>query len=67
MILILEHNRGSAILEAGTGHHFKGGSVAKAVSVSDFLKLSISKRIRLVEDVWDSITYVPEAVPVTDR
>ena len=36
------------------------------VSVAELLKLSISERIQLVEDVWDSIAAVPDAVPLTD-
>lgn len=36
------------------------------VSVAELLKLSISERIQLVEDVWDSIAAVPDAIPLTD-
>ena len=32
----------------------------------DILNLSISERIQLVEDIWDSIADVPEAVVLTD-
>ena len=32
----------------------------------DILNMSISERIQLVEDIWDSITEVPEAVSLTD-
>ena len=32
----------------------------------DILNLSISERIQLVEDIWDSIADVPEAVALTD-
>lgn len=32
----------------------------------DILNLSISERIQLVEDIWDSIAEVPEAVILTD-
>ena len=34
--------------------------------VSDFLSLSVSERILLVETIWDSIAAVPEAVTLTD-
>jgi putative addiction module component (TIGR02574 family) len=32
----------------------------------DILNLSISERIQLVEDIWDSIIELPEAVILTD-
>ena len=32
----------------------------------DILNLSISERIQLVEDIWDSIAELPEAVILTD-
>lgn len=32
----------------------------------DILNLSLSERIQLVEDIWDSIAEVPEAVTLTD-
>lgn len=30
-------------------------------------KLSVSERILIVEDIWDSIVYSNENLPVTDR
>jgi putative addiction module component (TIGR02574 family) len=33
----------------------------------DILNLSIAERIQLVEDIWDSIADVPEAVALTDE
>ena len=39
----------------------------KAISIADLLKLSVSKRIQLVEDVWDSIANVPQSVSLTDE
>ena len=36
------------------------------ISIADVLKLPVAERIRFVEDVWDSIAAVPEAVPLTD-
>jgi len=36
------------------------------ISIADLLKLPVLERIRLVEDIWDSIAEVPEAVPLTD-
>jgi putative addiction module component (TIGR02574 family) len=35
------------------------------VSVADALELSISERIPLVEDIWDSIATVPQSVSLT--
>ena len=32
----------------------------------DILNMSISERIELAEDIWDSIASVPEAVALTD-
>ena len=33
----------------------------------DILSLSISERIQLVEDIWDSIAEAPEAIPLTEK
>jgi putative addiction module component (TIGR02574 family) len=33
----------------------------------DILKLSVSERIRLVEDIWDSIRIIPEEVELTEN
>jgi len=33
----------------------------------NILDLSISERIQLVEDIWDSIASVPESVQLTDE
>lgn len=35
--------------------------------LADILELPIKDRIRLVEDIWDSIAAVPEAVELTDE
>ena len=40
--------------------------MAGEISVADVLKLPVAERIRLVEDIWDSIAAVPDAVPLTD-
>jgi len=37
----------------------------KKASLAEALKLNISERILLVEDVWDSIAAVPRAVKLT--
>ena len=36
------------------------------ITISDLLELSISERIQLVEDLWDSIATVPEGVSLTE-
>lgn len=33
--------------------------------LSEILQLSVAERIQLVEDIWDSIASVPEAVALT--
>lgn len=42
------------------------GSRMGKVPIEDLLKLSVSERIQLVEDLWDSIAAEQENVPVTD-
>ena len=39
----------------------------KKISATDILELSVPERILLVEDIWDSIVSIPEAVPLTDK
>jgi putative addiction module component (TIGR02574 family) len=38
----------------------------RKVSIKDVLELSPAERILLVEEIWDSIATVPEAVELTD-
>jgi len=33
---------------------------------TDILNLSISERIQLAEDIWDSIPEVPDSLPLTE-
>jgi putative addiction module component (TIGR02574 family) len=35
--------------------------------LSEILQLSVAERIQLVEDIWDSIASVPEAVSLTEE
>jgi putative addiction module component (TIGR02574 family) len=35
------------------------------LSVADLLELSVADRIQLVEEIWDSIAAVPQAIPLT--
>ena len=39
----------------------------KQFSVAEILELPVAERIRLVEQIWDSIAAVPEAVPVSEE
>ena len=39
----------------------------KRISVADVLELSISERLKLVEDIWDSIADVPESLELTEE
>jgi putative addiction module component (TIGR02574 family) len=35
-------------------------------NIADLLELSVSERLILVEDLWDSIAQVPEAIALTE-
>ncbi len=37
-----------------------------SVDIQEILKLSVAERMRLVEDIWDSIAAHPETLPVTE-
>jgi putative addiction module component (TIGR02574 family) len=37
------------------------------ITTADLLELSVSERIQLVEDLWDSIVAVPESIPLTEE
>ncbi len=36
------------------------------IPLNELLKLSVSERIQLAEDLWDSIAAEPDALPLTD-
>jgi len=36
------------------------------INLADILKLPVAERILLVEDIWDSIAAIPEAIPLTE-
>jgi len=38
----------------------------KNLSAADALELSVSERIQLVEDIWDSVAVVPDEIELTD-
>ena len=44
---------------------FEGGGTMSTVSRAEILKLSLSERILLVEDIWDSIAETPEAIALS--
>lgn len=35
--------------------------------IADIIELSVAERIQVVEDIWDSIAAVPEAVPLNEE
>ncbi|NCC62713.1 MAG: addiction module protein [Verrucomicrobiae bacterium] len=37
------------------------------IVASNILELSVSERIQLVEDIWDSVAEAPESVPLTQN
>lgn len=37
----------------------------KSQDIAEYVKLSIPERIQLVEDIWDSIAEIPEALSLT--
>ena len=36
------------------------------VNLTDILELPVAERLRLIEEIWDSVVEIPEAVPLTD-
>lgn len=36
------------------------------LALKEILKLSVSERVQLAEEIWDSIAVDPESLPVTD-
>lgn len=40
--------------------------VMKPITVNDLLELPVSERLQLVEDLWDSIAEVPEAIELSE-
>lgn len=36
------------------------------LALKEILKLSVSERVQLAEDIWDSIVAAPESLPITD-
>ena len=40
--------------------------IMKPITVNDLLGLPVSERLQLVEDLWDSIAEVPEAIELSE-
>jgi putative addiction module component (TIGR02574 family) len=40
--------------------------MVRKVTVEDTLQMSVQERIQLAQDIWDSITADPNAVPVSE-
>lgn len=38
----------------------------KSQSIAEYVKLSVPERIQLVEDIWDSVVEIPEALSLTE-
>lgn len=38
-----------------------------STKAAEILQLSVAERIQMVEDIWDSIAAVPEAVPLSEE
>jgi putative addiction module component (TIGR02574 family) len=43
------------------------GGIVSRFAQDDILDLSISERIQLVEDLWDSIAKVPESIQLSEE
>lgn len=41
--------------------------VMKPITVNDLLELPVVERLQLVEDLWDSIAEVPEAIELSEN
>jgi putative addiction module component (TIGR02574 family) len=39
----------------------------KSVSIANILELSVSERIQLVQDIWDSISCVPDLLDLSEK
>jgi len=46
--------------------HDDGRGVGMSIKTADILELSVAERIQMVEDIWDSIAAVPEAVLLSE-
>lgn len=42
-----------------------GGSINGTIA-AEVLELSVTERVQIVQDIWDSIAVVPESIALTD-
>jgi putative addiction module component (TIGR02574 family) len=53
---------------SGGRHHLSSLGVSMSrLATDDLLNLSVSERIQLVEDIWDSIAMAPESLQLSDE
>ena len=54
------------MIEMNDGNKYSS-TVMSTLTKADFLSLSVPERIILVEDIWDSVSEVPDAVTLTEE
>jgi putative addiction module component (TIGR02574 family) len=54
------------MIEIQVGNEYSS-IVMSTLTKADFLSLSVPERIILVEDIWDSVSEVPDAVILTEE
>ena len=63
---MVERRCGSVRLESSRGRIQIGETEMKSISASDIAKMPVRDRIQLVQDIWDSIAEMPQAIEVPD-
>ena len=65
----VEHRGSQSYLRFGDRHtnRQKDATAMMKLARTDVLSLSVSERIQLVEDIWDTIAEVPEQVGLTEN
>jgi putative addiction module component (TIGR02574 family) len=59
----MQHPKGLA----GSQRSWYNAYIMSTLARADVLSLSVSERIQLVEDIWDTIAEVPEQVGLSDE
>ncbi len=54
------------MIEMQDGNGYSSNDMS-TITKTDFLNLSVPERIILVEDIWDSVSEVPDAVVLTEE
>lgn len=49
------------------GYNLAYGGHVSTFAEKDILDLSVSERIQLAQDIWDSVAQVPESLSLTDE